>query len=100
MAGNNHQEGETLNFQQASSECSSINVELTQHSRTYSDAFQLYKFYYRLRMHFQDGDSSLYVSDLLNLHADALGEIFNDIFRVIIAGVLLQQFQQKSDNRQ
>ena len=80
MAGNNHQEGETLNFQQASSEGSSINVELTQHNRTYSDAFQLYKFYHRLRMNFQDGDSSLYVSDLLNIHTDALGEIFNDIF--------------------
>ena len=38
-------------------------------------------------MNFQDGDSSLYVSNLLNIHADALGEIFNDISRVIIAGV-------------
>ena len=45
-------------------------------------------------MNFQDGDSSLYVSNLLNIHADALGEIFYNIFRVIIAGVRLQHFNR------
>ena len=45
-------------------------------------------------MNFQDGDSSLHVSDLLNIHTDALVEIFNDIFRVVIAGVRLQHFNR------
>ena len=50
-----------------------LNVSLVQEGRGYSEHFQMYKFYFSMRMAFsQDGDSVIFVGDLLNVHGDAL----------------------------
>ena len=54
-----------------------LNVDLIQQSRDYSEHFQMYKFYYTMCMTFsRDADSEIFVSDLLNVHSDALERIF------------------------
>ena len=70
-----------------------LNVSLVQEGRDYSEHFQMYKFYFSMRMAFsQDGDSVIFVGDLLNIHGDALDRIFETVFRTCVQSVNLQNF--------
>ena len=62
-----------------------LNISLIQDSRDYCEHFQMYKFYFSMRMTFsQDGDSVIFVGDLLNIHGDALDRIFVTMFRACV----------------
>ena len=61
---------------------SDLNVVLNNEGRDYNQHFQTYKFYFSMRMRFsQQGDSIVFVGDLLNFHGDALDRIFEQVFR-------------------
>ena len=70
-----------------------LNVSLIQEGRDYSEHFQVYKFYFSMRMTFsQDGDSVIFVGDLLNIHGDALDQSFGTMFRACVQSGNLQHF--------
>ena len=74
---------------------SDLNVVLRNEGRDYSQHFQTYKFYFSMRMTFiNQGDSLVYVGDLLNLHGEALDDVFERVFRSCINGVNLQHFNR------
>ena len=71
----------------------SLVQSLVQEGRDYSEHFQTYKFYVSMRMAFsQDGDSLIFVGDLLNIHGDALDGIFGTVFRTCVQSINLQHF--------
>ena len=58
-----------------------LNVNITQQSRDYSEHFRMYKFWYTMRIAFsRDADTTIFVSNLLNLHSDALERIYSIVF--------------------
>ena len=70
-----------------------LNVDLTQRSRNYSEHFQMYKFWYTMRINFsRDADSEIFVSDLLNVYSDTLERIFSIILQTMVESVQLQHF--------
>ena len=72
-----------------------LNVPVIQEGRDYSEHFQMYKFYFSMRMTFsQDGDSVIFAGDLLNIHGDALDRIFGTMFRACVQSGNLQHFNQ------
>ena len=72
-----------------------LNVSLVQEGRDYSEHFQMYKFYFSMRMTFsQDGDSMIFVGDLLNIHGDVLDRIFGTMFRACVQSGNLQHFNR------
>ena len=74
---------------------SDLNVVLQNEGRDYNQHFQTYKFYFSMRMTFlNQGDSLVYVGDLLNLHGEALDDVFERVFRSCINGVNLQHFNR------
>ena len=74
---------------------SDLNVSLTQESRDYSDHFQTYKFVYSMKISFaNDGDTIIFVGDLLNVHSDALDRVFKTVFTTCMANVNLQHFNR------
>ena len=87
-------EGGNLAFREISSR-NELNVDLTQRSRNYSEHFQMYKFWYTMRINFsRDADSEIFVSDLLNVHSDALERIFSIILQTMVESVQLQYFNR------
>ena len=67
-----------------------LNVDLTQRSRNYSEHLQMYKFWYMMHINFsRDADSEIFVSDLLNVHSDALEIIFSIILQMMVESVQL-----------
>ena len=74
---------------------SDLNVVLRNEGRDYNQHFQTYKFYFSMRMTFSNqGDSLVYVGDLLNLHGEALDDVLERVFRSCINGVNLQHFNR------
>ena len=70
-------------------------MALTQEGRDYSEQFQMYKFYFSMRMTFaQDSESIIFMADLLNFHRDTLDRIFESVFRMCIDSVNLQHFNR------
>ena len=48
-----------------------------------------------MRMTFsQDGDSMIFVGDLLNIHGDTFGRIFGTVFRACVQSGNLQHFNR------
>ena len=86
----------SLEFTENSAD-SDMNVSLTQESRDYSDHFQTYKFLYSMKISFSnDGDTIIFVGDLLNVHLDALDRVFETVFMTCMANVNLQHFNRES----
>ena len=70
-----------------------LNVNITQECRDYSEHFQMYKFWYVMRMNFSRGsDSTIFVSYLLNVHSNAWERVFSVVLRVMVQSVQLQHF--------
>ena len=44
----------------------------------------------------EDGDNVIFVSDLLNIHFDALEHVFETVFSTIVNGVRLQHLNRDS----
>ena len=77
-----------LAFHQPSSGGIDLNVNITQQSRDYSEHFRMYKFWYTMHIAFsRDADMTIFVSDLLNVHSDALERIFSIVFRTMVESV-------------
>ena len=69
-----------MNFREPSNGEVDLNVHVVQQSCDYSEHFQMYAFYYVMRIEFsRDADSSIFVSDLLNVHSDALERVFSTV---------------------
>ena len=86
-----------LAFCEASSGGIDLNVNITQQSRGYSENFRMYKFRYTMRIAFsRDADTTIFVSDLLNVHSDALERIFSIVFRTMVESVRLQHFNRNN----
>ena len=78
------------NFNQAD-----LRVVLRNEGRDYNQHFQTYKFYFAMRMTFVDqGDTLIFVGDLLNLHGESLESVFERVFRLCVNGVNLQHFNR------
>ena len=76
---------------------SDLVVTLSNEGRDYNNNFQTYKFYYSMRMVFSNqGDSVVFVGDLLNFHGDALDRILEQVFRACVQSVNLQHFNRNS----
>ena len=70
-------------------------VSLRNEGRDYNEHFQTYKFYFSMRMTFvNEGDSLIFVADLLNAHGESLEDVFERVFRMCIGGVNLQHFNR------
>ena len=75
-----------------------LNVDVVEESRDYSEHFQMYKFWYSMRMNCTGGgsDSMIFISDLLNVHSDALERIFSIILQTMVESVQLQQLNRNN----
>ena len=72
-----------------------LRVSLRNEGRDYNEHFQTYKFYFSMRMTFvNEGDSLIFVADLLNAHGESLEDVFERVFRLCIGGVNLQHFNR------
>ena len=64
---------------------SDLNITLSNEGRDYNQHFQTYKFYFLMRMTFSNqGDSVVFVGDLLNLYGEALDLVFEQVFRACV----------------
>ena len=76
---------------------SDLNVTLSNEDSYYNQHFQTYKFYFSMCMTFSNqGDSVVFVGDLLNLHGEALDLVFEQVFRVCARSVNLHHFNRNS----
>ena len=58
-----------------------LHISLQNEGRDYNQNFQTYKFYFSMRMTFaNEGDTTIFVGDLLNLYGESLDEIFDRVF--------------------
>ena len=58
-------------------------VSLRNEGRDYNEHFQTYKFYFSMRMTFaNEGDSLIFVADLLNAYGESLEDVFERVFRM------------------
>ena len=65
-----------------------LRVSLQNEGRDYNEHFQTYKFYFSMRMTFlNEGDSLIFVADLLNAYGESLEDVFERVFRMCIGGV-------------
>ena len=65
-----------------------LRVSLRNEGRDYNEHFQTYKFYFSMRMTFvNEGDSLIFVADLLNAYGECLEDVFERVFRMCIGGV-------------
>ena len=88
-------EGGNIEFRESSSGEVDMNVHVVQQSRDYSEHFQMYAFYYVMRIEFsRNADSSIFMSDLLNIHSDALERVFSTVLRTMMESVQLQHFNR------
>ena len=72
-----------------------LRVSLQNEGRDYNEHFQTYKFYISLRMtFFNEGDSLIFVVDLLNAYRESLECVFERVFHMCIGGVNLQHFNR------
>ena len=72
-----------------------LRVSLRNKGRDYNEYFQTYKFYFSMRMTFvNEGDSLIFVADLLNTHGESLEDVFERVFHMCIGGVNLQHFNK------
>ena len=72
-----------------------LRVSLRNEGRDYNEHFQTYKFYFSMRMTFvNEGDSLIFVADLLNAYGESLEDVFERVFRMFIGGVNLQHFNR------
>ena len=72
-----------------------LRVSLRNEGRDYNQHFQTYKFYFSMRMTFVDqGDTLIFVGDLLNLYGELLEGVFEWVFRLCVTGVNLQHFNR------
>ena len=72
-----------------------LRVSLQNEGRDYNEHFQTYKFYFSMRMTVvNEGDSLIFVADLLNAHGESLEDVFERVFRMCIDGVNLQHFNR------
>ena len=70
-------------------------VSLRNEGRDYNEHFQTYKFYFSMRMTFvNEGDSLIFVADLLNAYGESLEGVFERVFCMCIGGVNLQHFNR------
>ena len=92
-------EGGDVNFREPSNSEVDFNVHIVQQSRDYFEHFQMYAFYYVMRIEFsRDADSSIFISDLLNVHSDALERVFSAVLRTMVESVQLQHFNRNDIN--
>ena len=76
---------------------SDLNIMLSNEGRDYNQHFQTYKFYFSMCMTFSyQGDSVVFVGDLLNLHGEALDLVFEQVFRACAQSVNLHHFNRNS----
>ena len=88
-------EGEQVNFSEPSIGDIDLNVNIVQQSRDYLEHFQMYKFYYVMKIEFlRDADNMIFISDLLNVHFDAIERVFQIILQTMIESVQLQHFNR------
>ena len=72
-----------------------LHVSFRNEGRDYNQHFQTYKFYFSMRMTFVDqGDTLIFVGDLLNLHGESLEGVFERVFHLCVTGVNLQHFNR------
>ena len=72
-----------------------LRVSLRNEGRDYNEHFQTYKFYFSMRMTFvNEGDSLIFVADLLNAYGKSLEDVFERVFHMCIGGVNLQHFNR------
>ena len=72
-----------------------LRVSLRNEGRDYNEHFQTYKFYFSMRMTFvNEGDSLIFVADLLNAYGESLEDVFERVFHMCIGGVNLQHFNR------
>ena len=72
-----------------------LRVSLRNEGRYCNEHFQTYKFYFSMRMTFvNEGDSLIFVADLLNAHGESLEDVFERVFHMCIGGVNLQHFNR------
>ena len=58
-----------------------LRVSLQNEGHDYNEHFQTYKFYFSMRMTFvNEGDSLIFVADLLNAHGESLEDVFKGFF--------------------
>ena len=58
-----------------------LRVSLRNEGRDYNEHFQTYKFYFSMRMTFvNEGDSLIFVADLLNAYGESLEDVFERVF--------------------
>ena len=70
-------------------------ISLRNEGRDYNEHFQTYKSYFSMRMTFiNEGDSLIFVADLLNAYGESLEDVFERVFRMCIGGVNLQHFNR------
>ena len=90
-------EGEQMDFHEPSRGEVSLNVNVIQQSRGYSEHFQTYKFYYVMKIEFSgDADNVIFVGDLLNVHSDAMERVFQVVLQTMIESVQLQHFNRNN----
>ena len=88
-------EGEQMNFSEPSTGDIDLNVNIVQQGRDYSEHFQMYKFYYVMKIEFsRDADNVILISNLLNIHFDAMERVFQIILQTMIESVQLQHFNR------
>ena len=72
-----------------------LRVSLRNEGRDYNEHFQTHKFYFSMRMTFvNEGDSLIFVADLLNAYGESLEGVFERVFCMCIGGVNLQHFNR------
>ena len=87
--------GQNIDFRDPSSGEVDLNVHVVQQSRDYSEHFQMYAFCYVMRIEFsRNADSSIFVSDLLNIHSDTLERVFSTVLRTMMKSVQFQHFNR------
>ena len=90
-------EGEKMDFHEPSGGEASLNVNVVQQSRDYSENFQTYKLYYVMKIEFSgDADNVIFVGDLLNVHSDALERVFQVVLQTMIESVQLHHFNRNN----
>ena len=79
-----------LAFREPSSGGIDLNVNITQQSRDYSEHFRMYTFWYTMRIELpRDADTTIFVSDLLNLYSDVIFlMVFEPWWRVCDCNIL------------
>ena len=67
-----------------------LRVSLQNEGRDYNEHFQTYKLYFSMRMTFvNEGDSIIFVADLLNACGESLEDVFERVSHMCIGGVNL-----------